>query len=173
MKKRVFRIMAVMLTAALILATPVALSACSGKNGAKRYSAGDETTLGNWKIKPASVEFSNSLGIGNNLSTTTDEGTLYGIVKLTVTNTGEEDDFFAGMLEIEGELVIRLICDGEQYKASLTLNTEDDLISYKIAPGETKDGFLAFLVPSKAADAGEILLKISLGDKTVEYNLGK
>ncbi len=177
MKNKCKKISSFLLVAALVLSALVVLCACSGKKspGAelKKYSAGDESSVGNWKVKPASVEFSQSLSIGNNLSTTLDDGKKYGIVKMTVTNTGDEDDFFCGMAEIDGELVIRLICDGEEFKPSSTMNNEDDLICCKVAPDGTKDGFLAFIVTDKAAGAKECALRISLGDKVVEYDLGK
>ncbi len=179
MKKKITKIASILMTALFILSTLAVLGSCSNDKTSsknketKKYSAGEESSIGHWKVKPASVEFSQSLSIGNNLSTTLDDGKKYGIVKMTVTNTGDEDDFFCGMAEIDGELVIRLICDGEEFKPSLTMNNEDDLISCKVAPDGTKDGFLAFIVTDKAAGAKECALRISLGDKVVEYDLGK
>ena len=163
-----------LLVSLLLFALIFSFVSCGDKKQteAEKHSAGEEFTVENWKVKLGSVEFSQSVSIGNNLNQTAEEGKKFAVVRMELTNTGDEKDFFTGLVEMDGEFVIRLIAGNNEYKPTLTMNKNEDLYSRQIEPNETASGFMAFVVTQEDADAGSPVFRIDTGSAVYEVALG-
>lgn len=121
------------------------------KGEKKTLAVGEKFTLKDWDVTLESFEFNKSVK-DNIMSSSTEDGNKYLILRLNVTNNGTTGDDFIKM--IGGVSIKAVYNDKYEYQNSITL-IDGDLAKKKIQPLSNVKGFTVIKVPDKVVEGPE------------------
>ncbi|TGE39623.1 DUF4352 domain-containing protein [Desulfosporosinus fructosivorans] len=137
---------------------------------AKNLAIGEKFKLKDWDVTLESFEFNKTVtNKRESMSSSTEDGNKYLILRLNVTNNGTKADGF--IKTIDGVSIKVVYNDKYEYKNTKTL-FDGDLANDWIQPLASNKGFTVIKVPDKVADdSAGINVIFQLNDQTAQVKI--
>ncbi|GEM_PF-4176122 len=123
-----------------------------------------ELTLNSWEVAET-VKLSDSIGISGA------DGTIFVVCSLTAKNTGEQADTPFPFQLYSNDIIVQVHSGEENSYATYLKDHDIDLMSKEIAPGETREGILAFPFEAEAIDGDILTLSFTKGSQKAIFEL--
>jgi len=135
-------------------------------------STGDTVDIGNWRITFDSYEISDSIKAKFG-SFVPDEGNMYFIAYLTVSNRGKNADTFLQSFSVNTDIRMKAIYEGEyEFSSTNLLAHDEDLHDKMLNPLSSKSGIVAFSMPEEVVDSPEsLVIRFILHKDSVDFSL--
>ncbi|MCB7320148.1 DUF4352 domain-containing protein [Lacrimispora sp. 210928-DFI.3.58] len=140
--------------------------------GSTAISVGETGQLKDWNITVTSMEMLDSVDNGFG-SFNPDEGNKYMLVTATVENAGKTSDTFLPSFGMGDDVSVKVIYgDGYEFSITQLLGYDRDLINSTINPLSSKEGDMAFELPSSVVDSTEpLIIEFRSGNDTLGFTL--
>lgn len=126
------------------------------------YKPGESAKLGDWSLKAGKIKVVKKVKATDFTQFKPgDSGARFMLVSLKVTNEGTETEKFLPAYGDRDAITAKLICGEEEYGGTSLMGYKKNLIDMKIDAGKSKNGEIAFELPSKEAKGkDELILQI-------------
>ncbi len=133
---------------------------------------GDTAALGDWEIVVTNFEFKTEIK-DNYGSFSPDEGNQYGVVYVTVTNSGKEAGRFLPFIGLDDDVSTKIMYgDGYEYSPTSLIGHDEDMHDKVLNPLTSASGIIAFALPQAVVDSTEpLVLSMSAGSNEVTFTL--
>jgi hypothetical protein len=154
-----------------VAATAGISPAATSEPEAITHGVGDAGNLGDWGITLDAFEFTDRVD-GDYAYCSPDEGCQYGLVSMSVTNSGTSADIFLPSVYTSANVRAKIIYGEYEYSATNLLVVSSDLHDETINPLVTISGVIAFNIPDSVADSTDpLVLMLEEGTNTLEFTL--
>lgn len=135
-------------------------------------NVGDTFTLDDFEIVVTSLDFADRLETSYNTYFEPDEGNIYAVISLTITNNGKEADTFLPTFSIGNDIRARILFgDGYEFSPINLLGYENDLHDSSLNPLSSKSGQIVFEVVNTIPENSDPLVLELDGKGIVTVNL--
>lgn len=137
------------------------------------YNIGESAVLGDWEISITDVQFVESISADYGKFSPDSEDGRYVQVFVTVVNNGKQADNFLPTYGFGDDVNAKVLYgDGYEFSATNLLGYSKEMHDSVINPLSSKDGEIAFEVPSSVTDTDEeLLVRFSSGNDSVAFKL--
>ncbi len=128
------------------------------ESDAEIFQMGSTATLGEWEISVTDFAFTTTIDNGYG-SFVPDDGSQYGVVHVTVTNTGKTAATFLSSFGINSSNTHAkiLYADGYEFSPTTLLGYDGDMHDTSLNPLASKSGQIAFEMPESVVNSTEPL----------------
>lgn len=136
-------------------------------------SLGEEGMIQDWSVTVTGIDFLSEVQANEFSSYRPEEGNLYLIVNLSVTNKGKQADRFMPSISLNSDVSVKILYgDGYEFSSTQFLAYDEDMHDTQLNPLSSKTGIAAFEVPESISKDTEVLiLELSAGVETLCFQL--
>lgn len=133
---------------------------------------GTTASLANWDITVSSMQMMDIIPDGYG-QYEAESGNKYMLVTLTAANNGKEADTFLPSFSTSDEVRVKVLYgDGYEFQQTNLLGYSKSMVDSHINPLSSKEGDIAFELPTSVTDSTEpLVLSISCGNEKVNFLL--